>query len=191
MELGVKFAIENSFDEARSCLMDALLVAREREYYGVANLVGCALDRLETIGKLTGERISVTGASRTDAGVHALGQVADGPGDQPRNGPHGHGHHQDGGGEDDQQASSQQGQGIRQLPDAGHQHQCAVFPAALIQERRGIDPRPGRRGRLPRVKAVRLNGVPVKDGVDFHLIDAFPDPPVIGIHHNFAVTVSD
>ena len=54
MELGVEFAIENSFDEARSCLMDALLVAREREYYGVANLVCCALDRLETIGKLTG-----------------------------------------------------------------------------------------------------------------------------------------
>ena len=30
----------------------------------------------ETIGRLTGEEIIVTGASRTDAGVHALGQVA-------------------------------------------------------------------------------------------------------------------
>lgn len=30
----------------------------------------------ETLGKLTGEKIGVTGASRTDAGVHALGQVA-------------------------------------------------------------------------------------------------------------------
>ena len=54
MELGVKFAIENSFDEARSCLEDALFVAREREYHGVATLIGCALERLETIGKLTG-----------------------------------------------------------------------------------------------------------------------------------------
>ena len=38
---------------------------------------------------------------------------------------------------------------------------------------------------------LRMSGVPVKDGVDFHLIDTFPNPPVIGIHHNFAITVSD
>lgn len=50
----IDLALEISFDTARSCLCDALLVAREREYHGVATLIGCALERLETIGKLTG-----------------------------------------------------------------------------------------------------------------------------------------
>lgn len=53
-DMPTQFALEIRFDEARSCLCDALLVAREREYHGVATLIGCALERLETIGKLTG-----------------------------------------------------------------------------------------------------------------------------------------
>lgn len=31
---------------------------------------------IDAIGKITGEEVSLTGASRTDAGVHAMGQVA-------------------------------------------------------------------------------------------------------------------
>ena len=49
-----QFILELKFQVARKCLADALLVAREREYEGIALLVGSALSDLDLIGKLAG-----------------------------------------------------------------------------------------------------------------------------------------
>ena len=48
------FALEHSYEVARSCLADAVFVANEREYHGVVALVARAQDALEAIGKLAG-----------------------------------------------------------------------------------------------------------------------------------------
>ena len=49
-----RFALERDYETAEKCLEDALLVAREREYHGVAYLIGAALGKLVSIGQLTG-----------------------------------------------------------------------------------------------------------------------------------------
>lgn len=62
-----QLTLEMKFDEARKCLEDALLVAREREFSGVAHLVDCALHDLLLIGQLTG----INGQKRIEGGDHA------------------------------------------------------------------------------------------------------------------------
>ena len=57
--------LEAKYDEATKCLEDALLVSREREYYGLARLVNAALDDLQLIGRLTG----INGQKRIEGGV--------------------------------------------------------------------------------------------------------------------------
>ena len=59
-----QFCLEIKFDEARKCLDDALLVAREREYSGVAHLVDRALQNLLLIGQLT----DINGQKRIEGG---------------------------------------------------------------------------------------------------------------------------
>ena len=59
------FALESRFDDAKKCLEDALLVAREREYRGLALLVNAALDDLLLIGRLTG----INGQQRIEGGA--------------------------------------------------------------------------------------------------------------------------
>lgn len=49
-----QFTLEQNYEDAKSCLADAKLVAVEREYHGVARLVDHALGCLETIGRLSG-----------------------------------------------------------------------------------------------------------------------------------------
>ncbi len=51
---GSLFALEHSYEVARSCLADAVFVANEREYHGVVALVARAQSALEAIGKLAG-----------------------------------------------------------------------------------------------------------------------------------------
>lgn len=62
-----QFILEKNFDEARKCLEDALLVAREREFSGVAHLVDCALHDLLRIGQFTG----INGQKRIGENDHA------------------------------------------------------------------------------------------------------------------------
>lgn len=50
----LQFSMEIHYQEAEKCLADALLVATEREYRGVAVLVREALDELKIIGRVCG-----------------------------------------------------------------------------------------------------------------------------------------
>lgn len=59
------FALESRYDDAKKCLEDALLVAREREYQGLAHLVDAALADLLLIGRLTG----INGQQRIEGGA--------------------------------------------------------------------------------------------------------------------------
>lgn len=47
-----QFAAEYSYDQAAKCLDDALLVATEREYHGLASLVRTAMQYLKSIGAI-------------------------------------------------------------------------------------------------------------------------------------------
>lgn len=59
------FVLESRYDDAKKCLEDALLVARERGYQGQAHLVDAALADLLLIGRLTG----INGQKRIEGGA--------------------------------------------------------------------------------------------------------------------------
>lgn len=59
------FVLESRFDDAKKCLEDALLVAREREYQGLAHLLDAALADLLLIGRMTG----MNGQKRNEGGA--------------------------------------------------------------------------------------------------------------------------
>lgn len=68
-EFPLRFTLELRYDDARKCLEDALLVAREREFCGVAHLIDIALSSLLLIGKLTG----INGQKRIEGGTPCVG----------------------------------------------------------------------------------------------------------------------
>lgn len=60
-----KVVAEDKFAEAMSCLLDALLVSREREFFGVAHLVDSAISALKHVGRLA----EINGQKRIEGDV--------------------------------------------------------------------------------------------------------------------------